>query len=236
MMGAGLDMDRLWPPAFGAAIFDFDGTLALTADLWREVDEAFLAKRGLDYTPEFPRMLTTLGFAAGAEYCIRRFGLDEKPEDICREWNEMGSLLYRTEVELRPGAEAYLLALRARGVPLALATTNDVDVLRSMEHVDVDALFDVVVCGAEVSRGKDFPDIYVEAARRLGADCADCLVFEDIVPGILSAKSVRMQACGVRSNDPIQDFAAIARVADFTIDGWEEVGLGSRKVPGTFRS
>ena len=223
MSGAKTDTTRLWPPAFRAAIFDFDGTLASTADLWREVDEAFLAKRGIPYTPEFPHMLTTLGFAAGAEWCIKRFGLSDTPEDICAEWNEMGSALYRTKVELRPGAEAYLRALRELGVPIGMATTNDANVLRSMERVSIDELFDVIVCGTDVSIGKDQPDIYLECARRLCMPCEDCLVFEDIVPGLLSAKSIGMQTCGVRSGDPIQDFAAIVRVSDIAIDTWEDI-------------
>lgn len=213
----------LWPPTFSAAIFDFDGTLASTADIWREVDELFLSKRGILYTKEFPRMLATLGFAAGAEYAIERFGLDERPEDICREWNEMGSYFYRTRVELRKGAEAYLKALRGQGIALALATTNDARVLRAMELVDVDSLFDAVVCGSDVNVGKDHPDIYLEAARQLGAPCDRCIVFEDIVPGILSAKSVNMIACAVRSNDPIQVFDDLAAVADLSIDGWDEL-------------
>lgn len=211
---------RLMPPSFGAAIFDFDGTLAFTAQLWREVDETFLSKRGIAYTPEFPRMLTTLGFAAGAEYTIERFGLDERPEDICAEWNEMGSLLYRTRVKLREGAEDYIRALRGLGVPLALATTNDATVLRSMELVDIDELFDEIVCGSDVSVGKDHPDIYLEAARRLGVPCENCMVFEDIVPGILSARSVRMATCAVRSNDPVQVFEEVSAAAHISIDDW----------------
>ena len=210
----------LWPPTFKAAIFDFDGTLAYTAQIWREVDDLFLSKRGIPYTPEFPRMLTTLGFAAGAEYAIERFGLDERPEDICREWNESGSFFYRTRVELRDGAEAYLKALRDQGISLALATTNDAGVLRAMELVDIDALFDEVVCGSDVSVGKDRPDIYLEAARRLGAACEECIVFEDIVPGILSAKSVGMMTCAVRSKDPIQVFEDVAEAAHISIDDW----------------
>ena len=212
---------QLMPPSFEAAIFDFDGTLAKTAHIWREVDEIFLSKRGIPYTPEFPRMLTTLGFAAGAEYAIERFCLNEKAEDICREWNELGSLFYRTRVELRRGATAYIEALRSQGIPIALATTNDATVLRSMELVDVDALFDTIVCGSEVSRGKDHPDIYLEAARRLGVPCESCIVFEDIVPGILSAKSIGMATCAVRSGDPIQVFDEVVAVADTSLDTWQ---------------
>lgn len=212
---------RLMPPSFEAAIFDFDGTLAFTAQLWREVDEAFLSKRGIAYEPDYARMLTVLGFSQGAQYTIERFGLDERPEDICLEWNEMGSLLYRTRVELREGAESYIRALRGLGIPIALATANDIQVLRSMELVDVDALFDEIVCGSDVKVGKDRPDIYVEAARRLGVPCDACIVFEDIVHGILSAKSVGMATCAVRSNDPTQVFEDVAAAADLTLESWQ---------------
>ena len=121
--------EALWPPRFEAAIFDFDGTIADTAAVWREVDLAFLGQRGLEFTDDYSRALSALGFEAGARYTIERFGLKERPEDICAEWNRMGRALYRTRVALRPGAEAYIRALRAAHVPCALAPTNDPDVL-----------------------------------------------------------------------------------------------------------
>lgn len=210
-----------WPPAFEAAVFDFDGTLADTASLWRRVDEDFLARRSLPYPADLSQRLAALGFRDGADYVIERFGLAERPEDICDEWNAAGAELYRDETRLRPGALAYLTALRERGVPLALATTNDRRVLDSMRHVRVEELFDAVVCGAEVGRGKDEPDIYLEAARRLGVAAERCIVFEDIAPGIASARAAGMTACAVRSSDPNQDFDGLRRAADLWLEGWE---------------
>ena len=142
---------ELWPPTFKAAIFDFDGTIADTASIWNKVDETFLALRGISPVPEdYSRMLTILGFEGGARYTIETFGLKDTEQDICDEWTRMGRAFYRTDVQLRPGAERYLVALRALGIPLALATTNDPQVLDAMEQVDVDALFDVRVHGCEV--------------------------------------------------------------------------------------
>lgn len=216
---------ELWPPAFGAAIFDFDGTLADTASVWHEVDRAFLGARGLPYDDEYPRMLSVLGFEGGARYTIERFGLKEGPQDICDEWNRMGRALYRTRVSLRPGAEAYIRALRGRGIPCALATTNDRDVLDSMERVDVDALFDVRVHGKDVAHAKDHPDIYLEAASRMGAEPGRCIVFEDIVPGLVSARQAGMIACGVISHDPVQQVKEIRRVADLVLEDWRDIAL-----------
>lgn len=210
----------LWPPSFSAAIFDFDGTLAETWRLWRRVDEVFFSTRGLPFDEDASATLATLGFAAGAQWCVERYRLREEVSDIVAEWNRLGAALYETQVRLRPGARDYLLALRGAGVPLALATTNDPHVLGAMRHVDVGALFDEVVCGREVARGKDHPDIYLEAARRLGAAPGACAVFEDILPGTLSARRAGMTTVAVRSSDPRQPWDALAREADVAIEGW----------------
>ena len=212
---------RLWPPSFSAAIFDFDGTLAQTWHLWRRVDEIFFATRGLPFDEDASATLATLGFAAGAQWCVERYRLRDEVSDIVDEWNRLGAALYETEVRLRPGAEAYLRALRGAGVPLALATTNDPHVLGAMRHVDVYGLFDEVVCGLEVARGKDHPDIYLEAARRLGAAPEGCVVFEDILPGVLSARRAGMATVAVRCDDPRQPGSALRREADAWIEGWE---------------
>ncbi len=212
---------RLWPPSFSAAIFDFDGTLAHTWHLWRRVDEIFFATRGLPFDEDASAMLATLGFAAGAQWCIERYRLHDEVADIVDEWNRLGAALYETEVTLRSGAEAYLRRLRRSGVPLALATTNDPHVLGAMRHVDVYGLFDEVVCGREVARGKDHPDIYLEAARRLGVAPQGCAVFEDILPGVLSARRAGMATVAVSCDDPRQPWDSLRREADACIEGWE---------------
>lgn len=217
-----------WPNNITAAIFDFDGTLAETWTLWRFVDETFFAERGLPYDESASQALTTLGFAAGAQWCVERYELPERPQDIVDEWNKMGSSLYAEKACLRPGAEAYLKRLRTQGIRLALATTNDPEVLSSMApRVDVAELFDAIVCGKEVAHGKDSPDIYLEAARRLDVAPVSCIVFEDIVPGVLSARSVGMASCGVFCEDPKQDRAALTREADLVIENWLDAKLGT---------
>ena len=210
----------LWPPSFDAAIFDFDGTLAETWHLWVDVDRIFFSSRGLEFDETASETLATLGFEAGARWCIERYRLRENAADIVDEWNRLGSALYETRVELREGAERYLRALRARGVRLALATTNDQHVLRSMRHVDVYSLFDEVVYERDVKKGKDHPDIYLEAARRINASPEGCVVFEDILAGVRSAKAAGMQAVAVRCEDPRQPVRDLRREADLTIGGW----------------
>ncbi|MDO4806721.1 MAG: HAD family phosphatase [Coriobacteriales bacterium] len=215
----------LWPFGAKAAIFDFDGTLADTAHIWYEVDRAFLSMRGLPYPAEYPQRLSALGFVEGARYTIERFGLAETVEEVCDEWNRMGEELYRDTVTLRPGAQDYIQKLKDHGIPCALATTNNERVLGSMRHVDVASLFDTCVHGDDVGKGKDHPDIYYEAARRLGVHPQDCIVFEDIVPALLSAKAAGATTCAVRAIDPSQQWPDAQDVADLWIEDWHDLAV-----------
>lgn len=207
---------------FAAAIFDFDGTIAESSHVWRLVDETFLSRRGIAYEPGFSAQLAARGFKEGARWVIGTYGLPDTVKQVCDEWNDLGSALYREQVCLRPGVEAYIRALRAAGVACALATNNDAAVLDALKpRVDVDALFDLRVHGAEVGRDKRWPDIYVETVRRMGQDPARTVVFEDIPTGLRSASSAGFTAVGVRSDDPTQDLDAVRAEAALVIDGWE---------------
>ena len=216
---------ELWPLKAGAAIFDFDGTLADTAHIWYEVDHVFLRRRNLPYPQGYGEQLAALGFEKGAQFTIDLFHLDETPQAICDEWNAIGREMYRKEVTLRPGAERYIRALRAAGIPCALATTNDVRVLSSMQHLDPAELFDACVYGAEVGKGKDEPDIYLEAARRLGVTPRECIVFEDIAIAVRSAQAVGMRVCAVNSSDRAQPTDVLRATADLWLDDWRDIAL-----------
>ncbi len=211
----------LWPPAFDGAIFDFDGTIAETAYIWEHVDRAFLGARGIPYSEEYARALAVLGFDRGARYTIERYNLRETEADIVDEWKRLSWAFYRSEVTLKPGARSYILSLKRRGVRCALATSNEPELVRSMQHVDAAQLFDTCVYGCEVGVPKDQPDIYLEAARRMGVDPSRCVVFEDIEPGIRAAQSAGFLTCAVKADDNGQDWEAVSSASDLALTTWE---------------
>ncbi|WP_428379469.1 HAD family hydrolase [Olsenella sp. Marseille-QA0557] len=216
----------LMPFAFKAAIFDFDGTLALSGDVWNEVDHIFLSRREIPWTPDLAAELSSRGFIDGAAYVIERYGLHETPEAIVEEWNGLAAELYKKNVRVRPGATEYIRALRRQGFPVALATTNGLEILGSLAPQFVpEDLFDVVVYGQEVARNKNYPDIYLETARRLEIEPWGCIVFEDILPGIVSAQRAGMSACAVRTGDPTQPLEELIATADLYLESWEAIQL-----------
>lgn len=183
---------------FKAAIFDLDGTLIDSMGVWEKIDIDFLAKRHLSVPENYINEICARSFREAAIYTITLFDLQENVEDIIDEWNRMAIDEYSNHVQLKPHAKEYLLFLKDHDVKLCTASALPKvlyePVLRNNE---VYYLFDAFASTDEVTRGKESPDIYLLAAKKLGIDPHDCIAFEDVLPGIKGIIAAGMQACGV---------------------------------------
>ena len=207
-------------------IFDLDGTLFDSMDIWSGIGLGSLKKRGITPPPDYAHKIFTMSFAQSADYTIRRFGLPCTPEDIMREWDEMVAPAYASEARLKPGAREYIMALRERGFRLGVATTLHERVYRpALEFHGLLSLFDVL-CGAdEVPLPKSDPEIFLLCSSRLGLEPNQCVVFEDLLAAVKSAKSIGMQVVGVRDNASLEGWEEIKNIADWAITGFEKEDL-----------
>lgn len=181
-----------------AAIFDLDGTLLDSLDVWKEMDRRFLAERGVRYTPDYTEAVASMHFAEAAEYTIKRYSFPETPEEITRVWTEMIREEYTHRIPLKPGAKEYLSSLRERGVKLGVATALSEELYSAaLRNNGVFGLFSAFASVCEVGRGKEFPDVYLLAAERLGIPAAACAVFEDIPEALRGAKAAGMTSVAV---------------------------------------
>lgn len=206
------------------AIFDLDGTLLDSMWVWERVDREFLAKRGFSVPPDYGDAIAPLGFPAAAAYTVKRFGLQEEPQAIMKEWNEMAVWEYSHEVGLKPNAERFLKRLKEAGIGLAVATASHEELfLPALHNNGILELFDAVVTVHEVKRGKGFPDIYERAADLLGLPAKDCAVFEDIYAGVMGARMGGFQVVGVRDASSAGDEMRIREAADYYIKDYAEM-------------
>lgn len=203
---------------FEAAIFDLDGTLLNSMDVWEQIDISFLKKRNLPVPADYVTEICARSFEEAAQYTIDLFGLSETVTDIIKEWNEMAAYEYAHNVKLLPDTLDYLLRLKSHGIKLAVATGLPKELfLPCLENNSILELFDTLCSTDEVMRGKEFPDVFELAAKRLQTTPGRCIVFDDVLPAVKSAKQANMIVCGVYDKYSAQHRAEIERLADYYI-------------------
>lgn len=187
--------------AIRAVIFDLDGVIWDGEPLYHEAFNVVLAPLGHYLSEEDYEQIIGQSVEAAWDWVRRRFRLDEPPARYYREYNDAVLKLLERPVDPLPGVRELLAELRRRGVPIGLASAS----LRQWVEATLRGLrlreaFDATVSASEVERSKPAPDLYLEAARRLGVAAADCLALEDTRAGIVSAKAAGMFAVQVRAS------------------------------------
>ena len=202
---------------FEACIFDLDGTLFDSMGVWVDIDIEFLGKRGIAFTEEYGKAISSMRLSEAADYTIKRFRLEERAEDIIEEWLEMSREKFAHEIGLKPFAKEFLSELRKKGVPMGIATTSRKELYQpALERNGIADYFDVVVDSDMVRTGKESPDIYLKAAELLEVKPEECIVFEDTAVGIRSAASCGFMTVGMLDKENAENHEEIAAACDVT--------------------
>lgn len=201
---------------YKAIIFDLDGTLIDSMQLWREVDAEFLNSRGIEVPSDlFAYLPHGNSFIQTAQYFKDRFSLPDSAESIMQEWTDMVGHHYETVVPLKPGAKELVTRLHSLGVIIGLGTSNSYELAeKSLRFNGIWEFFHCAVTGDLHLKGKPFPDIYLLAAERLGVDPKDCVVIEDTLTGVQAGKAAGMTVFGIYDADSIEDHPKIKEHAD----------------------
>ena len=178
-------------------IFDMDGLLIDSEGVWDDVRESLAHERGGRWHPGAQRDMMGMSSPEWSRYMHDRIGLRESPEEINRIVVERMVQRYAEGPPWIPGA---LDAVRATAelFTLGLASSSNRELIDlALEAGGIAPLFRATVSSEEVARGKPAPDVYLEAARRLGVAPEACVAVEDSHNGIRSAKAAGMTCVAV---------------------------------------
>jgi len=218
------------PPPFYAVTFDLDGVLADSEPWWNQIDAKLLAEYGVSYRGEYHRNVLGVSYRLAVEFYKNAFHISASVEELMRRRGEIATDFFANRVSLFPSAKTTLEQLREMKLQLAVATSSVSASARPfLERTGIRSLFSVVVTGDEVQQGKPHPEIYLRAAKKLGISPEACLVIEDALAGIASAKAAKMRVAAIpdkRFVDPRE----YENEADYVIGSLSEIPALIRRI------
>lgn len=205
-----------------AVVFDLDGVIVDSEQVWDEVREEYVRETGGTYTETATRDMMGMSSLEWSRYLADALGVPGTPEEINAAIVERMLARYGEAPPLIPGAVDAVRRCAERW-PLAVASSSNPELIEVV--LDAAGLHDVipvVVSSQEVARGKPAPDVYLEAARRLEVDPHACAAVEDSHNGIRSAKAAGMRVIAIPNPHFPPDEEALAH-ADVVLRSIDEL-------------
>jgi len=209
-----------------AVVFDLDGVLLQSEEVWDAVRERYVRERGGRYDEEVQRAMMGMSAPEWSRFLHEEAGVPDDSEAINRDVVARMLESYRRKLPLLPGA-AEAVRRTAAAFPLALASSSNREVFEAvLELAGLADCFRATVSSEEVERGKPAPDVYLEAARRLGVAPELCTAVEDSQAGIRSAKSAGMRVVAIPNASYPPDDEALA-LADTVARSLDELTVAA---------
>ncbi|MFP7223930.1 HAD family phosphatase [Priestia filamentosa] len=211
-----------------AVIFDMDGVIVDSEPVYRRLNEKIFKKLNIKVDEE--TKLSFIGGTTERKWTIlkNKYLLSQSVEELMtlqnivfsqKEWN-FRDILY-------PEAIPLLKLLKEQSIPTVLATSSDKTRIQAvLDQCGLKKYFNEVVCGVDFERGKPDPDIFLNAAEKVGVPPENCVVIEDSYNGITAAKKANMYGIGVRHKEINMDLSQ----ADETVDSLSEVDIEKLKI------
>jgi len=197
-----------------AVVFDLDGVIIDSEELWDEVREGLARERGGRWSEQAQADMMGMSSTEWSRYMHEVVGLPEPPDEINREVVRRMLVRYSEHLPLIDGAVAAVKRVAADW-PLGVASSSNRELIdQVLELSGLAPYFKVTVSSEEAARGKPAPDVYLEAARRLGVEPVRSVAIEDSTSGIRSAHAAGMHVVAIpnRAFPPPADVLALADV------------------------
>lgn len=193
-----------------AVIFDLDGVLIDTEELYVEHRVEFLKRMGYEISANFFKPLRGSHNRGYWEAVIKHLKLPHAIDELIKDSREdYIRFLKERKIELSTGARKLIEILYTEGIKLGVASSaNPKRIQMILEETGISEKFEAVVSGDDIDNPKPAPDAYLKSAEVLGVDPSDCVAIEDTTLGIQSAKSAGMKVVGfIGPEDNTQDLS-----------------------------
>ncbi|NTU61803.1 MAG: HAD family phosphatase [Caldiserica bacterium] len=211
-----------------AIIFDLDGTLIDSMQVWDRIGIEFLSSRGIAVPDDLGKVVKNMSMTESASYYKQQFKLSNMTGDeIIACWIDMVYRHYANDIPLKSGVLQFVTGVKKRGFKISVATASDIKLVTAvLSRHGILELFDAIVTVKEIGKGKDFPDIFLECTIRMGVSPGECLVFEDCLHAVKTAASIGMKTIAVYDLSAEHEMDELKEASDRFIFNFSELEEG----------
>jgi len=204
-------------------IFDMDGTLVDSMPYWKNLATEYLRRKGVqEISPAVLARIQPMTMTESAAFFIREYGLPGPAERIAAEMNAMMDEHYRGDIPLKPGVSEYLEALKRKGVAMCVASATAEALMEAcLTRLGVARYFSFLLSCETVGAGKNRPDVYLEAVKRLGTQPEDAAVYEDALYAAATAKQAGFYVAAIRDDSNQPHWKSLTALSDEVILDWK---------------
>ncbi|MCI6215555.1 MAG: HAD family phosphatase [Mollicutes bacterium] len=204
-----------------AIIFDLDGTLIDSMNVWSDIDKEFFKMHDLPFEEDYQKEIGHKGLKEIAAYTKTRYNLKESEDEIVTIWLDMAKEAYAYKIPLKEGVKSFLEYLQSKNIKMGIATSNSLELTELvLKHHDIYKYFSKVVTVNELKTNKGSPDIYLHISDSFGLVPSECIVFEDLLTGIKTAKKAGYKVVGVKEISSLDKEKEIREIADLYISNY----------------
>ena len=200
-----------------------DGTLVDSMGYWQSLGREYLAQKGITQgVEELLERIKPMTMSESCSLILRTFHLPGTAEEAAAEMNAMMARHYAADVLLKPGAAEYLRALKKRGVTMCVASATAEPLVRTcLTRLGVAEVFSFLLSCESVGAGKNRPDVFLEAARRLGAASPqETAVFEDAIFAAQTAAAAGFYTIGMFDHSGERHWQQLQEMAEESYPDW----------------
>ncbi len=196
-----------------------DGTLVDSMSYWKNLAFDFLSSKGIGNIPkDISEKIKPMTMTESAALFIREFGLAGTPESIAEEMNRCMDEHYRRDIPLKQGVASYLERLAQTGCTMCVASATAEPLMDAcLTRLGIRSCFRFLISCETVGVGKNRPDVYYEAARRLGCQPCEAAVYEDALYAARTAGEAGFYVVGIYDENADAHWKEMQNIADETL-------------------